>query len=75
MIPMSFSFVLMENLRYMLSQYNPKVSLFFGHRFIVKPKNDSETDKLDEEGEGDKCSADDDSFHFSPSPYLRLHGR
>jgi hypothetical protein len=34
----------------MLSQYDPKVSLFFGHRFILHPKNDSETNKLDEEG-------------------------
>lgn len=27
----------MENLRYMLSQYNPKVALLIGHRYLENP--------------------------------------
>ena len=30
-----YSFVLMENLRYTLSQYHPETSLYIGHRFAV----------------------------------------
>jgi glycoprotein-N-acetylgalactosamine 3-beta-galactosyltransferase len=30
------SYVFMENLRYMLFQYNPEDSLYFGHRFTLK---------------------------------------
>lgn len=40
----------MENLRYMLSQYNPKVSLHLGHRFIVNPGGTQFTKDQKEEG-------------------------
>jgi hypothetical protein len=34
----SFSYAVMENLRYMLYQYRSKTSLYFGHRFTEGAK-------------------------------------
>ena len=39
----------MENLRYMLSQYNPKTALLFGHRFLLNPEKNGAL-PLNEEG-------------------------
>ena len=40
----------MENLRFMLSQYNPKVSLHLGHRFVIKPGGTKISSDQKEEG-------------------------
>jgi glycoprotein-N-acetylgalactosamine 3-beta-galactosyltransferase len=35
-----FSYIIIENLRYMLAQYRPQTALYFGHRYAVQGLND-----------------------------------